>query len=358
MKRTCPVCQTDISRRDSRAIYCGKSCRNKAYRENNRDRIKVRKAADYQKNLLPNRAKRGEWYQAHKAEISLRSKQARAVEKGIELEDRRCSICGVNISQRTLKAKYCETCSRAREQEMKKARAKELYLANREHEKVKRRERYELYKDEINFRGKRARAIAMGINLDDRRCTICGSDISCRTLKAEYCQNCYETWELELNRARANKHYADNREEKKAQVKAYARTPGARANRQKWELRNKERFRDAKLRAHHQRRARKRGQLGKVSRGIFALLLEKQSERCAAPWCRAKISKKPSRGIRKFELDHILPLEKGGLHDDSNLQLLCYQCHRKKGRRLPADWYSEHGNPGLPIPPLTISIAQ
>lgn len=31
-----------------------------------------------------------------------------------------------------------------------------------------------------------------------------------------------------------------------------------------------------------------------------------------------------------FQIDHIVPISRGGKHDASNLQLLCYPCHRNK----------------------------
>ena len=119
MARTCALCQADISGRDWRAIYCGRFCREKAYRENNREPIKRRKAADYHKRRVHVLAKNKEWYQANKSEISLKGKQSRAAEKGIDLTDRCCTACDDDISHRTLNAEYCQTCSQAREQEFK-----------------------------------------------------------------------------------------------------------------------------------------------------------------------------------------------------------------------------------------------
>jgi 5-methylcytosine-specific restriction endonuclease McrA len=37
----------------------------------------------------------------------------------------------------------------------------------------------------------------------------------------------------------------------------------------------------------------------------------------------------------KLELDHIIPLSRGGSHRLSNLQILCRSCNAKKGARLP-----------------------
>ncbi len=38
------------------------------------------------------------------------------------------------------------------------------------------------------------------------------------------------------------------------------------------------------------------------------------------------------------ELDHIIPLSRGGDHTPSNTQCLCYQCNRRKGAKLPQDF--------------------
>ena len=35
--------------------------------------------------------------------------------------------------------------------------------------------------------------------------------------------------------------------------------------------------------------------------------------------------------FRNLEVDHIVPASKGGSEDDSNKQLLCGACNRKKG---------------------------
>lgn len=35
-----------------------------------------------------------------------------------------------------------------------------------------------------------------------------------------------------------------------------------------------------------------------------------------------------------LEIDHIIPLSKGGLTEKSNLQTLCWKCNRKKGSKI------------------------
>jgi len=49
------------------------------------------------------------------------------------------------------------------------------------------------------------------------------------------------------------------------------------------------------------------------------------------------------------ELDHILPIYKGGTNEDSNLQMLCIECHRKKtATDLGVRYRHETGSDGWP----------
>lgn len=49
------------------------------------------------------------------------------------------------------------------------------------------------------------------------------------------------------------------------------------------------------------------------------------------------------------ELDHILPLYKGGDNNDSNLQMLCIECHKKKtAEDLGFRYKPEIGTDGWP----------
>lgn len=83
------------------------------------------------------------------------------------------------------------------------------------------------------------------------------------------------------------------------------------------------------------RRAMKKANGGKLSAGITEKLLEMQKRRCAV--CRSSFEK------RKFHLDHIVPLSKGGAHEDSNIQLLCPTCNISKGNKNPVDYMQSKG---------------
>lgn len=44
------------------------------------------------------------------------------------------------------------------------------------------------------------------------------------------------------------------------------------------------------------------------------------------------------------ELDHVMPLSKGGTHSMDNVQLLCRKCNQRKGSRMPEMWMSHAVN--------------
>lgn len=73
---------------------------------------------------------------------------------------------------------------------------------------------------------------------------------------------------------------------------------------------------------------------GKLSRGLSARLMVLQRGRCAC-------CKKPLNN--KFHLDHIVPLNLGGLNEDSNIQLLLPICNMRKHKKHPIDFMQERG---------------
>lgn len=74
-------------------------------------------------------------------------------------------------------------------------------------------------------------------------------------------------------------------------------------------------------------------------------ILKKQNGVCAN--CNKKESEieyRKSKGSNgniiqwKWELDHVIPISRGGKHSEDNVQVLCWNCNSRKRDKLPADW--------------------
>ena len=68
---------------------------------------------------------------------------------------------------------------------------------------------------------------------------------------------------------------------------------------------------------------------------------------CASCNISTPIELKGSIDDRAPELDHIVPLSRGGDHVRANVRLLCRLCNRLKGNKLDSEW--------IPVAPLSIS---
>lgn len=79
---------------------------------------------------------------------------------------------------------------------------------------------------------------------------------------------------------------------------------------------------------NHRRRANLQKTKYKISDQEFQELLHKCVGKCS--YC--------GRSNVKLELDHIVPLSRGGLHEINNLALVCGSCNRSKGSKLLSEW--------------------
>ena len=87
---------------------------------------------------------------------------------------------------------------------------------------------------------------------------------------------------------------------------------------------NIEKERSIKRIRRHQRRQLISGSVENHSAGDIANLLISQKYECVG--CRKDIK-------NYFEIDHIVPLIKGGSNGKDNIQLLCMPCNRSKGTK-------------------------
>ena len=68
---------------------------------------------------------------------------------------------------------------------------------------------------------------------------------------------------------------------------------------------------------------------GVLSKDIEKTLMAAQDGLCAICQCCITF---------KFNLDHIIPVARGGLNEDENVQLLCPPCNQSKGAKLPHEF--------------------
>lgn len=136
----------------------------------------------------------------------------------------------------------------------------------------------------------------------------------------------------EKMRARLSVWRKANREKARASIAASrsANLAKYRATVAAWKAANPESVRAA----NQKRRAIKRNAEGVVSRDIEQRLFALQNGKC--PCCREPLGD-------DYHLDHIMPLALGGLHDDSNLQLMRAGCNLRKNAKHPVDYMQSKG---------------
>lgn len=86
------------------------------------------------------------------------------------------------------------------------------------------------------------------------------------------------------------------------------------------------------------RRARKMQVAGSHTIADVRSIFDSQRGLCAS--CEKKLFKS---GEKKFHIDHIKPLARGGSDDKYNLQCLCPDCNQRKHAKDPLDWARENG---------------
>lgn len=102
---------------------------------------------------------------------------------------------------------------------------------------------------------------------------------------------------------------------------------GHRAEVERWKAKNPDAVRVIGVRSSSRRRARERGAAGDFTQADIDDIRMLQKGRCAE--CRHK---------KRLEIDHIIPLSKGGTNARTNLQLLCRSCNARKNARDPIEW--------------------
>jgi 5-methylcytosine-specific restriction endonuclease McrA len=151
----------------------------------------------------------------------------------------------------------------------------------------------------------------------------------------------YKEQNAEKIREGLRDHYQRNKERVKARVKAYADANKVKVKESKaityqkyrdarlatiaaWQAANPERYKTIQRSGILNRIARKRGADGKFTAADIRALGEHQNWRCANPLCACDLT-------NGYDIDHQMPLSRGGSNWPTNLQLLCGSCNRRKG---------------------------
>ena len=122
----------------------------------------------------------------------------------------------------------------------------------------------------------------------------------------------YHAEHPEKNATRCAAYYASHREEQAARAAA-------------WRKSNQD-----KVRAHgHLKRARKRNVGGAHTGQDIQRQGNVQKWRCW--WCGEKCQK-------KYHVDHLIPISKGGHNDPSNLVISCPKCNCSKKDKMPSEF--------------------
>lgn len=139
-----------------------------------------------------------------------------------------------------------------------------------------------------------------------------------------YCKECRR-----LHRAATAKKISEY------QILYRAKNPGKRASQQKA---YESRFPERRAQLGRNQRAKRRGSEGTHNYREIDTIFNLQRGRCAN--CHAKLFKS---GKKKYHVDHIVAIAKGGSNWPENLQCLCPPCNLSKGAKDPIDWAKKNG---------------
>lgn len=174
-----------------------------------------------------------------------------------------------------------------------------------------------------------------------KTCSKCKTDKSCDNFRSvkpgKGCKLNLHSWCRECERVARRKHYADNPEKYKDWNKQWNEANPERrrelertrdrlkksAAYKNWAANNKD-----KLRAYdHNYRARLRNAEGVLTSQVILSVLATYGELCLK--CGS---------TKNIEIDHVVPLSRGGTNLFDNLQPLCKSCNSGKGGRNDADY--------------------
>lgn len=204
--------------------------------------------------------------------------------------------------------------------------------------------------------------ITMAEVIQSKTCSKCGIERPMSMFFADKRRAGRQSQCKECSRAKSAAYYQSNKDRIKAASAAWyaanadkasevgaawraANVDRKKANDAAWQLANPEKRRaicTAWQKSHPEagritaqnRRAKKRENGGKLSKGLAAKLFALQKGIC--PCCKQPLG-------QDFQLDHKMPIALGGANADDNMQLLRKTCNKQKSAKHPVDFMQSRG---------------
>jgi 5-methylcytosine-specific restriction endonuclease McrA len=221
---------------------------------------------------------------------------------------RRCKQCDRDISHRAPQARYCDDAACVKERALAAGRAS--WLKTGEKQRAKRRAQYA---------EKKAQQPEVYIP-----CQVCGTEIIRKTVRTRWCsESCRSKARHAANPDRARRSIAMWRAKNPERAKEYLAA---------WRANNPDRVKHYFKNTLHRRRSQMTGSPG-ISFNAWARLIARHRGCCA--YCG-----QPPLPGEILELDHVVPLSRGGKHSEGNILPACNTCNVRKNDRLLVEWRS------------------
>lgn len=184
-----------------------------------------------------------------------------------------------------------------------------------------------------------------------KRCPVCKQELPatqefwniCRTRVDGLfwrCKKCHS------ERRKIERSTTESREKRKAYFREWIKKYPEKHTKHnmEWEKKNPEKANAIARRAYHKhieesrknarinsanRRAKVKEVGGKHTKSDITRMLINQKDRCY--YCQKKLN-----GV--YNVDHVIPISRGGSNDPSNLVIACPQCNKKKSYKMPHEW--------------------
>lgn len=173
-----------------------------------------------------------------------------------------------------------------------------------------------------------------GFNSSCKKCNAAYYAANCERIKNS--QAIYRQSNPENIRLSRKAYYLANREEILASNAVWAALNREKVNAvvASWAQENPEKVKAAR----HNRRSREINAEGSHTAADIRSIFERKQGLCAN--CQVNLFKS---GIKKFHVDHVMPLALGGSNWPGNLQCLCPTCNLSKGAKHPDEWAKQQG---------------